>query len=118
MTKRKILNGGKKKTQSGGAKERKVRRACQGFHEGGFRPYQPDKGAGKDFLQNKGRGKDQEGKGYPDSQPQKHPKKKDMARPENQTIGLLVIGLLFFSGLQMLDGSAQRLILHGWWQSH
>ena len=28
-----------------------------------FRPYQPDKGAGKDFPQNKGRGKDQKGKG-------------------------------------------------------
>ena len=24
-----------------------------GFHKGGFRPYQPDRGAGKDFSQNK-----------------------------------------------------------------
>ena len=34
-----------------------------GFHKGGFRPYQPDKGAGKDYTQNKGKGKDQKGKG-------------------------------------------------------
>ena len=34
-----------------------------GFQKGGFRPYQPDKGAGKDFHQNKGRGKDHKGKG-------------------------------------------------------
>ena len=29
MNKREILNGGKKKTQPGGLKERKARRACQ-----------------------------------------------------------------------------------------
>ena len=34
-----------------------------GFQNGGFRPYQPDKGAGKDYAQNKGRRKDQERKG-------------------------------------------------------
>ena len=33
-----------------------------GFHKGCFRPYQPNKGAGKDFPQNKGRRKDQKGK--------------------------------------------------------
>ena len=51
----------------------------------------------------------------PDSQPQKHPMKKDMVRPGNQTIGLPVIGLTT-PGLQMLGGSAQGLTLHGWWQ--
>ena len=50
----------------------------------------------------------------PDFQPQKHPTKKDMAAPGNQTIGLPAIGLTI-PGLQMLGGSAQRLILHGWW---
>ena len=34
-----------------------------GLHKGGFRPYQPDKGAGKEKTQNKGKGKDQKGKG-------------------------------------------------------
>ena len=42
-----------------------------GFQKGGFRPYQPDKGAGKDFNQNKDKGMDQKGKGkegvYPQS---------------------------------------------------
>ena len=49
----------------------------------------------------------------PDSQPQKHPMKKDMTRHGNQTIGLPVIGLMT-PGRQMLGGSAQGLILHGW----
>ena len=39
--------------------------------------------------------------------------KKDRARSGNQTIGLPVIGLMI-PGLQMLGGSAQSLILHGW----
>ena len=92
-----------------------------GVHKGGFRPYQPDKGAGKEFPQFKGKRKDQKRKGKegtiinPDSQPQKHPMKKDMDRPWNQTIRLPVIGLTT-PGLQMLGGSAQGLILHGLWQ--
>ena len=53
----------------------------------------------------------------PDSQHQKHPMKNDMAMPGNQTIGLPVIGLVI-PGLQMLGGSVQSLILHGWWQLH
>ena len=36
----------------------------------GFRPYQPDKGAGKDYSQNKGKGKYQKGKGKEDAHPQ------------------------------------------------
>ena len=52
----------------------------------------------------------------PDPQPQKHPMKKDMARPGIQTIGLPVIGLTV-PGPQMLGGSAQRRMLHGWWQN-
>ena len=35
----------------------------EGFHKGGFRPYQPDKVAGKDYTENKDKGKDQKGKG-------------------------------------------------------
>ena len=84
-----------------------------GLQNGGFRPYHPHKGAGKDYPQNKGGGKDQTGNGRegtypqsgfsasetpneegygfnPDFQPQKHPTKKDMAMPGNQTIGLPV----------------------------
>ena len=53
----------------------------------------------------------------PDSQPQKHPTKKDKARPGNKTIGLPVIGLVI-PGLKMLGGSVQSLKLHGWWQPH
>ena len=41
-----------------------------GFHKGGFRPYQPHKGAGKDFHQNKGREKDQKGKAKEGAHPQ------------------------------------------------
>ena len=41
-----------------------------GFQKGGFRPYQPDEGAGEDFHQNKGRGKDQKGKGKEGTYPQ------------------------------------------------
>ena len=33
-----------------------------GFQKGGFRPYQPDKGAGKDYSQNKSKGKFQKRK--------------------------------------------------------
>ena len=94
-----------------------------GFQKVVFALYQPDKGAGKDVHQNKGRGKDQKEKAKknpvlnPDSQPQKHLKKKDMAMLGDQTIGRPVTGLMI-PGLQMLGGSAQRLILHGWWQLH
>ena len=67
MNKHKILNGGKKRTQFGGPKEGKARKALSegndGFHMGGFRPYQPDTRAGKDFPKNKGRGKDQKRNG-------------------------------------------------------
>ena len=49
---------------SEGKKGKKGLSKCNdGFQKGGFRPHQPDKGAGKDFSKNKGRGKDQKGKG-------------------------------------------------------
>ena len=125
MNKCKILNGGKKKTQFGGPKERKARRACQkammGSFKGGFRPYQSDKGASKDFHQNKGRGKDQKGKGkegiYPQSgfSASETPNEEGYGRPGNQTTGLPVIGLTI-PGLRMLGGSAQGVKFHGWWQ--
>ena len=113
MNKRKISNGGKKKTQFGGPKERKARRACQKammfFHMGGFRPYQtkvqartPTKTKAEERIK-----KEKARKELflnPDSQPQKHLMNKDMARPGNQTIGLPVIGLTIPEG--------------GWWQPH
>ena len=92
--------------------------SSDGFHKGSFRPFQHHKSDGKDHHQNKGRGKDQKVKKakkefsfHPDSQPQKHPTKKDMARPGN----LPVTGPMI-PGLRMLGGSAQKLILDGWWQ--
>ena len=58
----------------GGPKEKKGKKGLSkrndGLQKGGFRPYQPDKGAGKDFHQNKGRGKDQQGKGKEGTFPQ------------------------------------------------
>ena len=50
-------------------------------------------------------------------QPLKHPTKKDMAAPGNQTTGLPAIGLTS-PGLQLLGGFARKLILHGRWQLH
>ena len=47
----------------------------------------------------------------PDSQPQKHSLMEDMAMSGNQTIGLPALGVTIL-GLQMLGGSAQRLIQH------
>ena len=48
---------------SKGKKDKKgLSNGNHGFQKGGFRPYQPDKGAGKDFHQNKGKGKDQKRK--------------------------------------------------------
>ena len=108
MNKHKILNGGQKRTLLGvQSKERQER-----LVKGGFRPYQPDKGAGKDCTQNKGKGKNQKKKARkelilnPDFQPLKHPVKKDMAMPGNRTTGLPATGLTS-SGLQLLGGIAR-----------
>ena len=61
MNKHKILYGGQKRTSL--VVQRKERQGLSkgndGLQKGGFRLYQPDKGAGKDYPQNKGRGKDQ-----------------------------------------------------------
>ena len=90
-----------------------------GFQKCGFRPYQPDKGAGKDCTQNKGKGKDQKGKAReelirnPDFQPLKHPMKKDMVMPGNRTTGLPAISMTR-PGLQLLGGFSRNIILHGW----
>ena len=51
-----------------------------------------------------------------DSQPLKHPVKKDVAMPGNRTTGLPAIGLTI-PGLQLLGGLARMLIPHGWWHS-
>ena len=53
-----ILNGGQMKTLLGGAKERRARKGSQmkAFRKMGFRTKHLEKGAGKDFIQHKGRG--------------------------------------------------------------
>ena len=65
MNKCKIPNVGQKKTLpwSEGKKGKKgVSKCNDGLQNGGFRPHQPDKGAGKDYPRTKERGKDQQGK--------------------------------------------------------
>ena len=121
----KIPNGGQKRTLLGGQKERKVRKACQKammvFRRVAFSLTRPIKVQRRDVPQNKSRAKGQKEKAKkvpflnPDCKPQKHPMKKDM--PGNQKVGLPVIALTI-PGLQMLGGSAQKLMLHGWWQLH
>ena len=90
MNRYKIPNGGQKRSLLGGPKERQARKACQKA----MKVYR--RVVGKDFLPNRSRGKDQTGKRQRrtnlDSQPHKHPIKKDVARPGNQTIGLPVFG--------------------------
>ena len=39
------------------------------FQKGAFRPYQPDKGVGKDNIRNKGKGRYQKGKGKEETHP-------------------------------------------------
>ena len=69
-----------------------------GFQKGGFRPYQPDKGAGKNYIQKKAKESTKKGKARkklilnPDFQPLKHLKKKDVAMPGNLITGLPVSG--------------------------
>ena len=62
-----IQKCGQKRTLLSGTKDAKARKDCQ---KGGFRPYQPDKGAVKDYSQNKGKGKFQKGKGKEETHPQ------------------------------------------------
>ena len=82
---------------------------------GGFRPYQLDKGAGKDFPQSKGRGKDQKGKGK-ERTASETPNEEGFGEAwESDDWSAAVTGLMV-PGLQMQGGSAQGLILHGWWQ--
>ena len=50
--------------------KRGLSKGNDGFQMGGFRPYQPDKGAVKDYSQNKGKGKHQIGKGKEEAHPQ------------------------------------------------
>ena len=63
--KHRIFNGDQKNIVLGGPKERKARKGLSKSNDGyrsGFRPYQPDKGEGKDHTQNKGRVEDHQGK--------------------------------------------------------
>ena len=73
MNRYKVPNGGHKKTLLGGPRKKSKKslsKSNDGFQKCGFRPYQPDIGAGKDLHQNKGRGKDQKGKGKEGTFPQ------------------------------------------------
>ena len=84
-----------------------------GLQKGGFRRYQPDKGARKDYSQNKGKQSSKKEKARkklirnPDFQPLKHLKKK------NLMTCLPVSGLLIL-GLQLPGGIARKLTLLGW----
>ena len=78
-------------TLLGGPKGKKGKKGLSkgndGPQKGGFRPYQPDNGAGKDFRWSKTKAEERISKEKakkepslnPDCQPQKHPMKKDMA---------------------------------------
>ena len=95
-----------------------ARRACQKAMMASTRVVfalnPPDKGASKDFLQNKGRGKDQKGKGKQGINPQSRFSASET--PNEEGYGQAWESDDWSAGLQMLGGSAQRLILHGWWQ--
>ena len=64
--KHKILKCGHRRTLPGGPKDAKARKDCQKT----MSPYQPDKGAGKDFSQNNGKNKFQKRKGKEEAHPQ------------------------------------------------
>ena len=64
-----------------------------GFPKGGVRPCQPNEGASKDYIQNRGKGRKKLILN-PDFQPLKHLKKKDVAMPGNLMTGLPVSGLM------------------------
>ena len=92
-----------------------------GFQKGGFRPHQPDTGAGKDYIQNKGKGKYQKGKGKEEAHPQSDFSTSEAPEEEgfrhawesdewsSQSVALMILGL------QLLDGTARKLTLFGWW---
>ena len=89
MNKRKIMNGGKKRTQFGGPKERKARRACQKAPMASimvvFALTSPTKAQARIIPRTKVEERTKQEKARKelilnlDSQPQKHPMKKDMA---------------------------------------
>ena len=92
INKCKVLNGGKKKTQFGGSKGKKGKKGLSkgndGFHKGGFSPLPARQRCRQGFSpKTKAEEKNKEEKAKkepilnPDSQPQKHCKTKDMARP-------------------------------------
>ena len=94
-------------------------KGSESFRKGGFRTYQPEKGAGNDFNPHKGKGKVQKKVRKElllnlDFQPWKHRVKKELAMPGNQTIGLPASGLTILV-VQLLDVFARQLVLRGWW---
>ena len=100
----KILNCGQKRTFAWWSKGKKGKKGWskgnKGVHKGGFRPYQPEKTAGKDYTENKDK-KERTRKARArkefslnlDVQTLKHSMKKDMAMLGNLTTGLPAIGL-------------------------
>ena len=96
MSKRNITNGDKMKTLFGGPQQRQ-KNACQKATIVSIRVIfaltNPTKEQAR-IIPRKKTKNEKAGKERflnPDSQPQKHTMKKDMARPENQTIGLPVV---------------------------
>ena len=115
MSKRKILNGGKKRSEFGGPKERKARMACQKAMMASTRVVlaltSPTKVQARTFPKAKAeeRIKKEKVKKEFFLNPEfsaSETMKKDLARPGNQTIGLPVTGLMI-PGRQRLGGSAQ-----------
>ena len=111
-----ILNGGQKKTWFVGPEERKAkacRMAMKASRRAVFALTSQKKGAGKDFILHKGRGKDPKKKRARkplihnrEFQHLKHPMKKDMAMLGKRTTGLPAIALtspqLHLLGIQLM----------------
>ena len=126
--KHKIQDCGQKRTLLGGPKDAKKKnqlsKSNDGSQKGSFRPYHPDKGAGMDHVQNKGKGYSPTQKKArkklilnTDFQPLKHLKKKDIPTPGNLMTGLPVSGLTSL-GLQLQDGTMREIIVHEWRYLH
>ena len=88
-----------------------------GFQKGGFRPYQPDKGAVKDYSENKGNGRFQKGKGKEEAPPQSGLSASETPEEEGYSHAWESddwSGALMILGLKLQDGFARELILLGW----
>ena len=96
--KHRTRSGGQKKIVLGGSKENEARKGFSkgngGFQEGGFRTYQPERVQAMISTRTKAEARTKKERARKvlicnlDFQPRKHPVKKDMAIPGNQTIGI------------------------------